>query len=178
MLKWLWLSVVVVVLDQASKLWMISILALHEKMPIFPNPTLVAELAMQKQLPPYGFNLTVAHNTGAAFSFLADAGGWQHWFFLAVVVITSIVIIRWLTKLATTAKLEAMALSLVLGGAVGNVIDRIWHGYVIDFLQFYADFFNPILGSPYFPAFNLADSAIFLGAVLLIWDSLRGQKSQ
>ncbi len=178
MLKWLWLSVVVVVLDQLSKQWIVSLLVLHEKWPIFPDPILVKELAMQNQLPAYGFNFTVVHNYGAAFGFLSNAGGWQFWFFLTIGVVVTVMIIRWLAKLAPTAKLEAMSYGLLLGGVVGNIIDRIWHGYVIDFLQFYANFLKPILGGSYFPSFNLADSAIFLGVVLLIWDMVRDMRGQ
>lgn len=178
MLKWLWLSVVVVALDQASKIYMISRLALHETLPILPNPTWVKELAMQNQLPPYGFNLTMAHNKGAAFSFLANAGGWQHWFFLAIGAVVIVMIIRWLATLPRTAKLESISLAFLLGGVIGNIIDRLWHGYVIDFLQFYANFLKPILGGPYFPAFNLADAAMFLGVVLLLWDMVRDMRGK
>ena len=156
MFKWLWLSGIVIVLDQWSKIYMVSWLTLYEQFPVIPH-----------------FNFTMAHNTGAAFSFLADAGGVQHWFFLAVAIGMSIILLVWLKKLNPSDKLEAFSISMILGGAIGNVTDRFNYGYVIDFLQFYAGFLKPILGSPYFPAFNLADSAIFLGAVLLIVDSFR-----
>lgn len=111
------------------------------------------------------FNLVLAHNTGAAFSLFANAGGWQRWFFTATAVIASIVIIVLLRKYARDL-LFSLALSLVLGGALGNLIDRIRFGYVIDFLYFNYQGWD-------FPAFNVADAAIFCGAVLLIWESFK-----
>jgi len=147
MLKWLWLSGLVIVLDQASKWIMVSWLSLYETVAVTPF-----------------FNLTMAHNTGAAFSFLAGAGGWQRWFFIGLTSVISIVLFIWLKKLSTQAKLEAISISLILGGAIGNVIDRIYFGYVIDFLDVY-------VGSYHWPAFNIADSAICVGAALLIIDS-------
>jgi len=114
------------------------------------------------------FNLTMAHNTGAAFSFLAQAGGWQRWFFAVIAFVVSAVLFIWLKRLKSTAKLEAISISLILGGAVGNLIDRVLLGYVVDFLDFYNYF-----GSYHFPAFNIADSAICVGAALLIIDSFR-----
>ena len=147
MLKWLWLSGLVIILDQVSK-WMISSsFSLYETLAVMPY-----------------FNLTLAHNTGAAFSFLAQAGGWQRWFFVGLTTIISIVLFIWLKKLSSTAKLEAISISLILGGAIGNVIDRIYFGYVVDFLDFY-------YGTAHFAAFNIADSAICIGAGLLILDS-------
>jgi len=160
MLKWLWVSLVVIILDQVSKTMMVSWLDLYQQVIVIPH-----------------FNLTMAHNTGAAFSFLADAGGWQHWFFLTLAIGVSVFLLFWLKGLTQHNKLEAFSLVMIIGGAIGNVIDRFNYGYVIDFLQFYADFLTPILGGPYFPAFNLADSAIFLGATLLIIDSFKS-KSQ
>jgi signal peptidase II len=112
------------------------------------------------------FNFTLAYNYGAAFSFLADAGGWQRWFFTGLAAVFSVVISVWIARLKPTAKLEAISLSLILGGAVGNLIDRLLFGYVIDFLDIY-------YGSYHWPAFNIADSAICVGAVLLILDSFR-----
>jgi len=151
MLKYLWLSSLVIVLDQASKWLMVSWLSLYETVAVFPY-----------------FNLTMAHNKGAAFSFLADAGGWQRGFFIGLTTVISIALLIWLKKLSTQAKLEAIAISMILGGAVGNVIDRIYYGYVIDFLDVYA-------GSYHWPAFNIADSAIVVGAALLIIDSFRAE---
>ena len=110
------------------------------------------------------FNIVRAHNTGAAFSFLAGAGGWQRWFFVALAVAASLFIV-WLLRSHPGQKLFAFSLSMILGGAVGNVIDRLLHGYVVDFLDFH-------LGGRHFPAFNLADSAITLGAVCLILDEI------
>ncbi len=151
MLNWLWLTGLVIILDQASKWIMVSWLSLHETVAIIPF-----------------FNLTMAHNTGAAFSFLAQAGGWQRWFFVGLTSVISIVLFIWLKKLKTDAKLEAISISLILGGAIGNVIDRIYFGYVIDFLDVY-------YGTYHWPAFNVADSAIVIGAGLLIFDSFRAQ---
>ena len=111
------------------------------------------------------FNVVRAHNTGAAFSFLADAGGWQRWFFVTLGAVATVFIVVMLRRHGQQ-KLFATALSLILGGALGNVIDRLLHGYVVDFLQFH-------WSGWYFPAFNVADSAITVGAVLLIWDELR-----
>ncbi len=149
MLKWLNLSAVVIVLDQLSKWLMTSWLDQHQTVPVLPS-----------------FNLTLAHNYGAAFSFLASAGGWQRWFFVILAVAVSLVLIIWLKKLQHHARLEAASLALILGGAIGNVIDRLIYGYVVDFLDVY-------YGSYHWPAFNIADSAICVGAVLLIFDSFR-----
>lgn len=149
MLKWLNLSVLVIVLDQLSKGLMTAWLELHQTVAVLPF-----------------FNLTLAHNYGAAFSFLASAGGWQRWFFILLGVGVSLVLIIWLKRLGQAARLEAASLALILGGAIGNVIDRVLHGYVIDFLDVYYD-------SYHWPAFNIADSAICVGAALLILDSFR-----
>ncbi|TDP73994.1 signal peptidase II [Roseateles toxinivorans] len=111
------------------------------------------------------FNLVRAHNTGAAFSFLAGAGGWQRWFFVGLGAVATVFIIVMLRKHGEQT-LFATALSLIMGGAIGNVVDRLLHGYVVDFLQFH-------WAGWYFPSFNVADSAITLGAILLIWDELR-----
>jgi len=150
MLKYLWLSGLVVVLDQVSKWLMVSWLSLYETVAVIPY-----------------FNLTMAHNSGAAFSFLAGAGGWQRWFFIGLTTVISIGLFIWLNKIAKT-KLEATSISLILGGAIGNVIDRIYFGYVIDFLDVY-------YGTYHWPAFNVADSAICIGAALLIIDTFRAE---
>jgi signal peptidase II len=114
------------------------------------------------------FNLVRAHNSGAAFSFLADAGGWQRWFFTIIAIIVSLVITWFLSKHASQ-KLFSFALACILGGAIGNVVDRVMYGYVVDFLDFhYAGW--------HFPAFNVADSAISIGVACLIWDELRRVK--
>ncbi len=148
MLKWLWLTAVIFVLDVATKMWASSALSLYEKIPITPF-----------------FNITLAHNSGAAFSFLADAGGWQRWFFTVIALVVSVVIVVWLKRLPANEKLQAVGLASVLGGALGNVLDRVMHGYVVDFLDFYYQ-------SYHWPAFNVADMAIMTGAALLIWHSI------
>lgn len=153
MLKWLWLSGLVFVLDQASKWFMVSWLSLYETVAVVPF-----------------FNLTMAHNSGAAFSFLANAGGWQRWFFTVIAIAVSIVLVVWLKRLTAQARLEAIAISLMLGGAVGNLVDRLMYGYVIDFLDFYNYF-----GSYHFPAFNIADSALCIGVTLLIIDTFKNK---
>jgi signal peptidase II len=151
MLKYLTISAAIIGLDQVTKWLMVSWLALYETVAIMPY-----------------FNLTMAHNHGAAFSFLAQAGGWQRWFFTVLALVISTVLVVWLAKLKPEAKLEAISLSLVIGGAIGNVIDRIYYGYVIDFLDIY-------IGSSHWPAFNVADSAICIGTVLLIIDSIKSE---
>jgi len=110
-------------------------------------------------------NMTLAHNYGAAFSFLSDAGGWQRWLFTGLASVVTVVLVVWLLRLPANEKLTAAALSLVIGGAVGNLIDRIENGYVIDFIDvFYRDH--------HWPAFNLADSAITCGVILLLVDGI------
>lgn len=151
MLKWLNLSALIIILDQLTKWLSVNLLELHETVPVMPF-----------------FNFTMAHNYGAAFSFLASAGGWQRWFFVVLAVTVSIVLSLWMKKLKPTARMEAAALALIIGGAVGNVIDRFIYGYVIDFLDVY-------YGSYHWPAFNIADSAICVGAALLILDSFRNK---
>ncbi len=148
MRAWLWLSALVIVLDQASKYWILQNFALHEGMAVWPH-----------------FNLIYVRNTGAAFSFLADAGGWQRWFFLVLSVVVSLVLIRWIWTLPPKQKLLAFALAMILGGALGNAWDRLAYGYVIDFLDVYYN-------DAHWPAFNVADSAITIGAFCLIWDAL------
>ena len=111
------------------------------------------------------FNIVRAHNTGAAFSFLADAAGWQRWMFTGIGVVAAVFII-WMLKSHAGQKLFSLSMALILGGAIGNVIDRMMHGYVVDFLDFH-------LGGRHFPAFNVADSAITIGAICLILDELR-----
>lgn len=112
------------------------------------------------------FNLTLLYNKGAAFSFLANAGGWQRWFFLILTTAVSIFIYFWLRKLKPHQRLQYTALALILGGAIGNLIDRAIYGYVIDFIDVY-------YGSYHWPAFNIADSAITIGAFLLIYDTIK-----
>jgi signal peptidase II len=111
------------------------------------------------------FNFTLAHNYGAAFSFLDDAGGWQRWFFTGIAVVASGVLAVWIARVAAKKVHEAFALAFILGGALGNLYDRILLGHVVDFIQVHYH-------DNYFPAFNLADSAITLGAIILIADML------
>ena len=118
------------------------------------------------------FNLVRVHNSGAAFSFLANAGGWQRWFFTGIGVVATVFIV-YLLRSHPQQTLFCFALSLVLGGAVGNVIDRLLYGHVIDFLDFHWDWLAPLFFEGHFPAFNIADSAISVGTVCLIVDELR-----
>jgi len=147
MLKWLWLSVIALVLDQWSKIAVDGSMRLYESIAVMPY-----------------FNLTYVHNTGAAFSFLSEAGGWQRWFFAAMAFIISGVLSVWLYRLKKHETLLAIALALVLGGAIGNLIDRLAYGYVIDFLDVYYQ-------SWHWPAFNVADMAISLGVFLMLLES-------
>jgi len=147
MLKWLWLSLLALILDQASKLLIDDSMQLYQSIPLMPS-----------------FNLTYVHNTGAAFSFLSTAGGWQRWFFAGLALAISIGITVWLTRLQKHETVLAAALSLVLGGAIGNLIDRLAYGYVIDFLDVY-------YGTWHWPAFNIADAAITLGVMLMLAES-------
>ncbi|WP_302173204.1 signal peptidase II [uncultured Hydrogenophaga sp.] len=117
------------------------------------------------------FNVVRVHNTGAAFSFLAGAGGWQRWFFTAVGVAATIFIV-WMLRSHPGQRLFAFALSCILGGAVGNVIDRLVHGYVVDWLDFHFDFLAPLFRGGHFPSFNIADVGITIGAMALILDEI------
>lgn len=152
-LHWLLLSAVVFVLDQLVKWWVIQEFALYQQLPVLPF-----------------FSLTLAYNTGAAFSFLGDASGWQRWFLSGIAVIVSVMLIGWLKQLRSGENWQACSLSLILGGALGNLIDRLLHGHVTDFLLFYYK-------NWYFPAFNLADTAITVGAAILILDMFRNNLS-
>ncbi|BBL75874.1 signal peptidase II [Methylomagnum ishizawai] len=149
MLRWLWLSAGVIALDQATKLMVDASMRLYQSIELVPF-----------------FQLTYLRNQGAAFSFLAQAGGWQRWFFIVLAVAASGLICRWLARLDRSKVWEAAAWALVLGGALGNLIDRVLYGYVIDFLDAY-------YGEWHFPAFNVADSAITVGVALLLLDSFR-----
>ena len=117
------------------------------------------------------FDVVRAHNTGAAFSFLASAGGWQRWLFTGIGVAAAGFIL-WMMRAHPGQRLFCFALACVLGGAVGNVIDRLVYGYVVDFLQFHWDWLKPMFHGGFFPAFNVADSAITVGATCLILDEL------
>lgn len=154
MLKWIWLAVVVVVFDQITKYIASASLEMYQPIAVMPM-----------------FNWTLMHNTGAAFSFLANEGGWQRWFFAVIAIVVSVVIVLWIKRLQQHEKLQAIALALILGGAIGNVIDRIWFGYVVDFVDVY-------YGNMHWPAFNIADSAISIGVVLIIIDSVREYRAE
>jgi signal peptidase II len=146
--RWLPLSFALVVFDQWTKGLIERHYELGEYTPVF-----------------FWLDIIRLHNPGAAFSFLADAGGWQRWFFTIFAVGVSVMLVVWLRKVRlTTEPILAIALALVLAGAVGNVIDRIEHGYVVDFIHVHWQ-------QAYFPAFNIADSAITVGAILLLWDA-------
>jgi signal peptidase II len=118
------------------------------------------------------FNIVRAHNTGAAFSFLAHAGGWQRWFFVGLAVV-AVGFMLYMLHRHSNQKMFAWAMSLIMGGAVGNVIDRVVHGYVVDFLDFHWRWLSPMFHEGHFPAFNVADCGITIGAGLLILDELR-----
>lgn len=149
--RWMSLSAVVIVLDQLSKTWIVNHFSFGETYTVLSV-----------------FDLVLAHNTGAAFSFLNDAGGMQRWLFSIIAIVASAWIIRLLSK-HRTQLLFSFALGMILGGALGNLVDRLVYGYVVDFLSFH-------WGEHYFPAFNLADSAITCGAFLLILDSFKEKK--
>ncbi|AOW12406.1 signal peptidase II [Hydrogenophaga crassostreae] len=117
------------------------------------------------------FNIVRAHNTGAAFSFLAQAGGWQRWMFTGIGVVAAVFII-WMLRSHSGEKLFAFALACILGGAIGNVIDRVVHGYVVDWLDFHWNFLSGLFHGGHFPAFNVADAGITVGAVCLILDEI------
>jgi signal peptidase II len=151
MRKWLGISVAVIVLDQVTKALIARTFAPHESVEITPF-----------------FNMVLVYNRGAAFSLLADAGGWQRGLFIAIAIVASLWIARLLRRHAAET-LFCLALSLVLGGAIGNVIDRVHAGAVLDFLDFHAFGYH-------WPAFNVADIAISCGAVLLVWDALKPKK--
>jgi signal peptidase II len=150
MKKWFWfvLSVVIIILDQASKYWVEFFLTPYKPMPIIPM-----------------LNITLAYNTGAAFSFLSGTGDWHRWFFAAFSLIVSIILLIWLWRTPSQARLQSLGVSLILGGAVGNLIDRSLNGYVVDFIDVYYNYHH-------FATFNLADSAICIGAATLILDLL------
>lgn len=151
-LRWLWLSALVIALDQATKIWVSARFELFERMELTPF-----------------LNLVLVYNPGAAFSFLSDASGWQRWFFTVLALVVSVVILVWLSRLRACERIPSIGLSLVLGGALGNVWDRLQHGHVIDFIDvYYRDW--------HWPAFNVADSAITVGVVFLIWDALFGHR--
>ena len=151
---WLALALIVVMLDQLTKTLIVGHFVLHDVRPVTSF-----------------FSLVRAHNTGAAFSFLAGAAGWQRWLFIGLGVGASALMV-WMISRHASQRLFCFAIAMILGGAVGNVVDRVLHGYVVDFLQFRFALLAPIFDGGYFPSFNLADSAITLGAVCLVLDEL------
>ena len=151
-MKWLWVSVVVLILDQCTKLLADALLSAHQSVELLPF------LALRK-----------AYNYGAAFSFLSDASGWQRWFFIILALVVIGILLAWLRRLPATDMGARVALVLILGGAAGNVIDRLVYGYVIDFIDVF-------YGSWHWPTFNIADSAISVGAFLLILDAFLGPR--
>ena len=142
--RWYVLALVIFILDQVSKYWITANFD-------YGQPWVITSF----------FNFTLLHNTGAAFSFLSEAGGWQRWFFSVVAFVISIIVVVWLARLDKTETHEALALALVLGGALGNLCDRVVLGHVVDFIVVHYQ-------SYYWPAFNIADSAICIGAGLLV----------
>lgn len=152
--SWLWLAALVIVLDQATKMYFSATMQLGESVSLLPV-----------------FSWTLAHNYGAAFSFLHDAGGWQRWFFAGIALVVSGGILFWLKTLPANARFLACALVLVLGGALGNLYDRMMLGYVVDFIHVH-------YGTWHFPAFNIADCGISVGAAMLIFDSLFFEKKR
>jgi signal peptidase II len=147
-LAWLWLSLSIIVSDQITKNLITDWLDYHQSENIFA-----------------GLNMTLVYNTGAAFSFLSQAGGWQRWFFIVLTSAVSLALLYWLATLPRQRKWLAVALALVLGGAIGNLWDRVSLGYVIDFIDVYYRHWH-------WPAFNVADSAICIGAIMLIIDAI------
>jgi signal peptidase II len=145
-LRWLWLSLLVIVLDLASKYLADSLLTYASPVPLLPV-----------------FDLTLLYNTGAAFSFLAGAGGWQRWLFVAIALGMSAFLLHWMWRTPRSQRVLGAGLALVLGGALGNLYDRTVHGHVVDFISLH-------WANHYFPAFNIADCAITLGTILLLVD--------
>ena len=146
MFRWLMLSVIILVLDQITKFYAVQSLTLYEQKYIYD-----------------GVNLTLMHNTGAAFSFLSDAGGWQRWFFVTVGIVISTLIMTTLLRQGTGNGFFKLGLTLILGGAIGNIIDRVSQGYVIDFVDLHWQAWH-------WPAFNVADAGITMGALIILLD--------
>lgn len=154
--RWLWFMfvVVIIVCDQVSKGWIVQHFYLGERLNILPF-----------------FDLTLVYNEGAAWSFLSDAGGWQRWLFTAISSIVSVVLMVWMFRIDNAQRYLLIALALILAGAIGNLIDRVMLGKVVDFLLVYYQHSE-------FPVFNVADSAISIGAVFLILDAFVSPKSE
>ena len=154
LVPWLAWAAIVLVLDQFTKTLILGYYQMGDSTPVTSF-----------------FNVVRVHNHGAAFSFLADAGGWQRWFFTGIGVV-AVGFMLWMLKSHPGEKLFAFAVSSLMGGAVGNVADRLMHGYVVDFLDFHWSWLAPMFRGGHFPSFNLADAAITLGAICLILDEI------
>ena len=153
-LTWLWIAILVVALDQCTKNWVVNHLVMYEPKVILPF-----------------FDLTLAYNTGAAFSFLHAASGWQHLFLGSIAIVVCGILIYWLSQLPSEDAWQSIAVNLIIGGALGNLWDRINYHYVIDFFAFH-------LGNWHFAIFNLADSAICVGSIMLIWSWFKAARTQ
>ncbi|MBM7071559.1 signal peptidase II [Shewanella sp. 202IG2-18] len=153
-LKWYWVVVIAIVADQLSKQWVLANFELYDSINLLPV-----------------LNFTYVRNYGAAFSFLADAGGWQRWFFTIIAIGISALLTFWLRKQHANEWRTNLAFTLVIGGAIGNLVDRLMHGFVVDFIDVYWK-------TSHYPAFNIADSAICIGAGLIILDSFFGEKKE
>lgn len=151
---WLWLAVLAVILDQVTKVAAEQLLTFAQ--PVYLLPVL---------------DFTLLYNKGAAFSFLADQAGWQRWFFTGISIAVSAMLVVWIKRLPRGAVWLPIALALILGGAIGNLIDRVVYGHVVDFISVH-------WGNKYFPAFNIADSAITLGAIMMVLDVIREMKDE
>lgn len=146
-LRWLWLALLVLVIDLVIKQAITTCFMLYETRRLIPF-----------------FNLHYTHNPGAAFNFLAGADGWQRWFFALIAIVIILLLLVLMYRSHASQKLSNIAYALIIGGAAGNLIDRLWHGFVIDMIDFY-------IGNWHFPTFNIADSAICIGAALVVIDS-------
>lgn len=153
-LRWLWLVVVVLIIDLGSKYLILQNFALGDTVPLFPS-----------------LNLHYARNYGAAFSFLADSGGWQRWFFAGIAIGISVILAVMMYRSKATQKLNNIAYALIIGGALGNLFDRLWHGFVVDMIDFY-------VGDWHFATFNLADTAICVGAALIVLEGFLPSKAK
>ena len=151
-LRWLWLTVVIIVADLAIKQLVLKELTLYEPHPVIPY-----------------FNIMYAQNFGAAFSFLADKGGWQRWFFAGIAIAISITLMVMMYRQSVKKRLSNIAYALIIGGAIGNLFDRLVHGFVVDYIDFY-------VGNWHWPTFNLADMAICIGAALVIFEGFLPDK--
>ncbi|MGB0892783.1 MAG: signal peptidase II [Parashewanella sp.] len=153
-LRWYWVALIAFIADQVSKQWVLANFKLYDSIQLMPM-----------------LNFTYVRNYGAAFSFLSDAGGWQRWFFTVIAIGISGLLTYWLRKQPANMWRLNLSFTLVIGGAIGNLVDRLMHGFVVDFIDVYWN-------TSHYPAFNIADSAICIGAGLIIWDSFVGDHSK